>query len=222
MNKSDSEANGPVADPEGFTKGGARRLPTLSSSIPARCATMPRTGPCRGSAGRAKGNPLTGGDSVVTGCMAQRIGGGHPRQGRWPTSWSAPTSLPGSANCSSTTIAGRRKNSFLSLEPEDFAGQDPPGLLSKRDDFPWHKWVTITHGCENCCTYCIVPYVRGKLVSVPSGKILAYVRGAGRGGVTRNNPAGPEREPVRHRQRRHPLRPASRKGRARSPGSAAW
>jgi tRNA-2-methylthio-N6-dimethylallyladenosine synthase len=30
----------------------------------------------------------------------------------------------------------------------------------RREDF--RAWITITHGCDNYCSYCIVPYVRGR------------------------------------------------------------
>lgn len=33
-------------------------------------------------------------------------------------------------------------------------------LPSKRES-PWSAWLPITVGCDNYCTYCIVPYVRG-------------------------------------------------------------
>jgi tRNA-2-methylthio-N6-dimethylallyladenosine synthase len=53
-----------------------------------------------------------------------------------------------------------------------------------RDVHPWHRWVTITHGCENFCAYCIVPYVRGPLVSFPSAQIIQSIERAARGGTT--------------------------------------
>ncbi len=37
-------------------------------------------------------------------------------------------------------------------------------------------YVSITYGCSNKCSYCIVPYVRGKLRSVPIEKVLEEVK----------------------------------------------
>jgi tRNA-2-methylthio-N6-dimethylallyladenosine synthase len=51
-----------------------------------------------------------------------------------------------------------------------------PSALPARRMSPWHAWVSISIGCNNSCTFCIVPAVRGKEISRRTGEIASEVQ----------------------------------------------
>lgn len=58
---------------------------------------------------------------------------------------------------------------------DDDEGSIPEDLPVRRSS-PYHAYITIMYGCNNFCSYCIVPYVRGRERSRASERILEEVR----------------------------------------------
>ena len=67
----------------------------------------------------------------------------------------------------------QREKKVVSLLEERAETED--GAQPYRTSYP-NAWVNITYGCNNFCTYCIVPYVRGSEKSRSASLILEEVR----------------------------------------------
>ena len=60
--------------------------------------------------------------------------------------------------------------------PEDYLSADE-ATPTLRTSYP-NAWVNIIYGCNNFCTYCIVPYVRGREISRSEVAVLDEVKRA--------------------------------------------
>ena len=67
----------------------------------------------------------------------------------------------------------KQKKAVISIE--DYDGTIVEVDKPYRTSFP-NAWVNITYGCNNFCSYCIVPYVRGRERSRSSANIISEVQ----------------------------------------------
>jgi len=62
-------------------------------------------------------------------------------------------------------------------------GHEGLGEILPARDSKYSAFVTISRGCDNYCSYCIVPYVRGRERSLKRGKIIDQARAFAAEGV---------------------------------------
>ena len=113
---------------------------------------------------------------AVTGCIAQNMGKKILSRYPWVRLVSGPRHIglvpDGLETALSEAAAGTRgRVILLDEDPRAFTdieiGDSPYFRLNR-----WRAFITIAHGCDNFCTYCIVPYVRGRFLSRPFDEII--------------------------------------------------
>ncbi|MBN1604786.1 MAG: tRNA (N6-isopentenyl adenosine(37)-C2)-methylthiotransferase MiaB [Chitinispirillaceae bacterium] len=105
--------------------------------------------------GRVKKN---GAKLWVTGCMAQRLG----------------QRIKEKIKTVDRVIGAQHNSDFLAHLDKYLPKYDHTGVPGKLHNSPG-DYITVMRGCENFCTYCIVPYVRGPEVSVPASEVVSKV-----------------------------------------------
>ena len=106
---------------------------------------------------------------IVTGCMAERL----------------QEDLKDSCPYVDSVIGTNDKLSILSYITDDRLEKAERYNFEKSyyQDGDYSSFVPIMNGCNNFCTYCIVPYVRGREVSRPVEEVLDEIRFLERKGV---------------------------------------
>ncbi len=75
-------------------------------------------------------------------------------------------------------IEGNVKNSYGPKEDLDLNAERILG------GYPFSAYIKISDGCNNCCTYCAIPKIRGKLRSRKIEDIIKEAKGLAENGVT--------------------------------------
>lgn len=123
---------------------------------------------------------------AVCGCMTQQDGMADTIKQRYPyvdivLGTRNISRLPEEIDKVLRTRAAAKKSSKryrafdTSCVPDYLAADESTPVT--RTSFP-NAWVNIIYGCNNFCTYCIVPYVRGRELSRPMSSVLDEVRRA--------------------------------------------
>ena len=108
---------------------------------------------------------------AVGGCLAQKDRGEIVRRAPWVDV------VFGTHNIGSLPVLLERARHNAAAEVEILESLEVfPSTLPTRRDSTYSGWVSISVGCNNTCTFCIVPALRGTEKDRRPGDVLAEVR----------------------------------------------
>lgn len=107
---------------------------------------------------------------AVAGCLAQQMREGIVERAPWVDAVLGTHNL----DVLPALLERARHNHEAAVEIEESLKVFPSTLPSKRESV-YAAWVSISVGCNNTCTFCIVPHLRGKERDRRPGEILREV-----------------------------------------------
>ncbi|MET8093127.1 tRNA (N6-isopentenyl adenosine(37)-C2)-methylthiotransferase MiaB [Micromonospora sp. NPDC005220] len=108
---------------------------------------------------------------AVGGCLAQKDRGDIVRKAPWVDV------VFGTHNIGALPVLLERARHNAAAEVEILESLDVfPSTLPTRRESTYAGWVSISVGCNNTCTFCIVPALRGKEKDRRPGDVLSEVR----------------------------------------------
>jgi tRNA-2-methylthio-N6-dimethylallyladenosine synthase len=178
MNEHDSERIAGVLEAEGFVRSedAARAEVVVLNTCAVRQNADDRL---YGNLGRLRPikerNPSM--RIVVAGCLAQKDRGDIQRRAPWVDVVVGTHALQNVMD-----LLSRAEREGPQMDVREYTEVFPSALPARRD-VAHHAWVSVSVGCDNRCTFCIVPLVRGAQRSRPLGDVLAEVQGLADRGV---------------------------------------
>ena len=107
---------------------------------------------------------------AVAGCLAQQMGEGIVERAPWVDVVFGTHNL----DVLPALLERARHNSAAAVELEESLKVFPSTLPTRRES-AYAAWVSIAVGCNNTCTFCIVPSLRGKQRDRRPGEVLAEI-----------------------------------------------
>ncbi|MCL3790833.1 tRNA (N6-isopentenyl adenosine(37)-C2)-methylthiotransferase MiaB, partial [Actinomyces sp. AC-18-1] len=116
---------------------------------------------------------------AVAGCLAQQMGEGIVERAPWVDVVFGTHNL----DVLPALLERARHNAQAAVEIEESLKVFPSTLPTRRES-AYAAWVSIAVGCNNTCTFCIVPSLRGRQRDRRPGEVLAEIEAVAAQGVT--------------------------------------
>ena len=117
---------------------------------------------------------------ALLGCMAARIGDAAAKRFPWITVSAGPSHIGLVPGAMARALADGTR--FI-MTDETKTPTSSLSCIPKTANNRHKAYLTIANGCDQFCSYCIVPYVRGRFESRPPGEIMDEAREMANNGV---------------------------------------